>query len=107
MLGAEAILRIKGIMVIGVCTVVLEIPASHSLKDKRRVVKSILAKVRNQFNVSIAEVGANDSWRSAVLGIACVSNDAPYAHGLLTKTVETIRNSRFDAEVADYNIEIL
>jgi uncharacterized protein YlxP (DUF503 family) len=97
----------KGIMVIGVCTVVLEISASHSLKDKRRVVKSILAKVRNQFNVSIAEVDANDSWQSAVLGVACVSSDAAYAHGLLTRMVEMISNSRFDAAVADYTIEIL
>jgi len=94
-------------MVIGVCTLVLDIPGSHSLKDKRRVVKSILAKVRNQFNVSIAEVDANDAWQSAVVGIACVSNDAAYAHGLLTKIVETITNTRFDAQVAEYNIEIL
>ncbi len=94
-------------MVIGVCTLVLDINSSHSLKDKRRVVKSILAKVRNQFNVSIAEVDANDAWQSAVLGIACVSNDASHAHGLLTKVVETIINSRFDAQVAEYEIEIL
>jgi uncharacterized protein YlxP (DUF503 family) len=94
-------------MIIGICTVVLEIPASQSLKDKRRVVKSILAKVRNQYNVSIAEVDANDAWQSAVLGMACVSNDASYAHRLLTKIVEMIGNSRFDAEVAEYQIEIL
>lgn len=97
----------KAIMVIAVCTIVLEIPASHSLKDKRRVVKSIVARVRNRFNVSIAEVDANDSWQSAVLGIVCVSNDAPYAHRLLTKVVEMIGNSRFDAVVADYKIETL
>ncbi|MGB3903527.1 MAG: DUF503 domain-containing protein [Anaerolineae bacterium] len=95
------------IMVIGVCTVVLEIPASQSLKAKRRVVKSILAKVRNQFNVSIAEVDANDAWQSAVIGIACVSNDASRVHGILTKIVESITNSRFDADVVDYQIEIL
>jgi uncharacterized protein YlxP (DUF503 family) len=94
-------------MIIGVCTVVLDIPASQCLKDKRRVVKSILAKVKNRYNVSIAEVDANDAWQSAVLGIACVSNDATYAHRLLTKIVEMIRNSRFDAEVAEYQIEIL
>lgn len=94
-------------MVIGVCTVVLEIPASQSLKAKRRVVKSILAKVRNQFNVSIAEVDANDAWQSAVIGIACVSNDASRVHGILTKIVESITNSRFDADVVDYQIEIL
>ncbi|NIN68211.1 MAG: DUF503 family protein [Anaerolineae bacterium] len=94
-------------MVIGVCTLVLDIPSSHSLKDKRRVVKSILAKVRNQYNVSIAEVEANDSWQSAVVGIACVSNDASHAHGLLSRVVETISNTRFEAQVADYHIEIL
>lgn len=94
-------------MVIGVCTVVLEIPGSHSLKDKRRVVKSILARVKNQFNVSIAEVDANDAWQSAVLAIACVSGDADYVHGLLTEVVEMIANSRFDAELAEYSIEML
>ena len=94
-------------MVIGVCTVVLQIPASQSLKAKRRVVKSILAKVRNQFNVSIAEVDANDAWQSAVIGIACVSNDASRVHGILTKIVESITNSRFDADVVEYQIEIL
>jgi uncharacterized protein YlxP (DUF503 family) len=94
-------------MVIGVCTVTLHIPQSQSLKAKRRVLKSITAKVRNQFNVSIAEIDANDAWQGAVLGVACVSNDAPYAHGLLERVVQTISNSRFDADVVDYEIEIL
>ena len=69
--------------------------------------KSILAKVRNKYNVSIAEVDANDVWQSAVIGIACVSNDATRAHRLLIKIVEMIGNSRFDAEVAEYQIEML
>ena len=94
-------------MVIGICTLALDIPHSKSLKDKRRVVKSITSKVRNQFNVSIAEVDAHDLWQSAVIGIACVSNDASYAHGLLEKVVQMTGNSRFDAEVSDYEIEIL
>lgn len=94
-------------MVIGICTLTLDIPHSKSLKDKRRVVKSITSRVRNQFNVSVAEVDAHDVWQSAVIGIACVSNDASYAHGLLEKVVQMISNSRFDAQVADYEIEIL
>lgn len=94
-------------MVIGICTLTLDIPHSRSLKDKRRVVKSVTRKVRNQFNVSIAEVDAHDVWQSAVIGIACVSNDASYAHGLLEKVVQMTSSSRFDAEVADYEIEIL
>ena len=94
-------------MVVGICTLTLDIPHSRSLKDKRRVVKSITSRVRRQFNVSIAEVDAHDVWQSAVIGIACVSNDASYAHGLLEKVVLMISNSRFDAQVADYEIEIL
>jgi uncharacterized protein YlxP (DUF503 family) len=94
-------------MVVGVCTVALQIPGSHSLKDKRRVVKSIVARVGNQFNVSIAEVDAHDAWQSAVLGIACVSNDASHAHRVLTKVVDMIANSHFAAHVADYQIEML
>jgi uncharacterized protein YlxP (DUF503 family) len=94
-------------MVVGICTLTLEIPHSKSLKDKRRVVKSVLARVRNHFNVSIAEVADNDTWHSAVIGIACVSNDPAYAHGLLEKVVRAIADSRLDANVADYEVEIL
>jgi len=71
------------------------------------VVKSIVTRVGHQFNVSIAEVDAHDAWQSAVLGIACVSNDASHAHGLLTKVVDMIANSRFDAQLLDYQIEML
>lgn len=94
-------------MVIGVCTLTLDIPHSDSLKDKRQVVKSVIARVRNQFNVSIAEVDANDVWQSAVIGIACVSNDPARAHALLEKIVSMIGHSRLDAQVADYEIEMI
>jgi uncharacterized protein YlxP (DUF503 family) len=94
-------------MVVGICTLALDIPDSKSLKDKRRVVKSVIARVRNQFNVSVAEVDDNDVWHSAVIGMACVSNDPAYAHGLLEKAVRSVANTRLDANVADYEIEIL
>ncbi len=77
------------------------------MKDKRRIVKSLLARVRNDFNVSVAEVGRNDAWQHAVLGVACVSNDQGYVHRLLTKVVRSIEKGRFDAQVADYEIEVV
>lgn len=77
------------------------------MKDKRRIVKSILARVQNDFNVSVAEVERNDAWQHAVLGVACVSNDQGYVHRLLTKVVRSIEKGRFDAQVADYEIEIV
>jgi len=94
-------------MVIGVCTIHLELPGCHSLKEKRRILKSLLARLRSDFNVSVAEVGSNEAWQHAVLGVACVSNDRGYVHGLLTKVVESIEKGRLDAQVADYKMEIL
>lgn len=94
-------------MVIGVCTIHLDLPGCHSLKEKRRVLKSLLARVQNDFNVSVAEVGSNDAWQHAVLGVVSVSNDQGYVHRLLTKVVRSIERGRFDAQVADYEIEIV
>jgi uncharacterized protein YlxP (DUF503 family) len=93
-------------MVVGVCILELDIPASQSLKDKRRVVKSVIARARQSFNVSVAEVDALDSWQHATIGIVCVSADAEYAHGLLEKVIDNIERSRLDAVIADYSIEI-
>lgn len=93
-------------MVIAVCTIYLNIPANHSLKGKRQVLKSIIARVHNDFNVSVAEVEQQDSWQSATLGVACVSSDPAYAHGLLTKVVQAISSYRLDAEITDFKIEL-
>lgn len=93
-------------MVVGVCTVQLEIFGSDSLKGKRHVIKPILARVRDNFNVSAAEVDDLDAWQRATLAFACVSNDANYAHGLLEKVVDYIERNRFDANILDYQIEL-
>ncbi len=93
-------------MVVGVCTLELEIPASHSLKDKRHVVKSVIARVRQDFNVSVAEVDSLDAWQYATIGIVCVSSNRDYAHGLLEKVIDAIERSRLDAVIADYSIEM-
>jgi hypothetical protein len=94
-------------MIIGICTLQLRLPASHSLKDKRQVLRSLTARVRHDFNVSIAEVDELAAWQSATLGIACVSSDRDYAHGLLTKVADAIASYRLDAEVYDYRIELV
>ena len=93
-------------MVVGVCTLELEIPASHSLKDKRHVLQSLIARVRRDFNVSISEADSQDSWQHATLAIACVATDERYAHGLLEKVIDNIERSRLDAVIADYSIEM-
>lgn len=94
-------------MHIGTCTIGLYIPVAGSLKEKRQVVKSLLARVRNKFNVSIAEVDGHDRHQNAVLGVACVSTSQQYAHGQLEAVVRFIEDERPDCPVTGYDIEFL
>ncbi len=92
-------------MVIGVCTVALHIPGSQSLKDKRRVLRSLKEKLRQEFNLSVAEVEDNDLWQRATLGLAVVANEGGFADEVLAKAVETIKR-RTDVELLDYRLEM-
>lgn len=77
-------------MHIGALTAEIEIAGADSLKDKRQVVKSLLARIRDKFNVSAAEVDNLDVWRRATLGFAVVSNDNAFIDQVLEKLVDTI-----------------
>ncbi|MHB8573819.1 MAG: DUF503 domain-containing protein [Dehalococcoidia bacterium] len=94
-------------MHVAVCQLSLRLPASNSLKDKRQVVKSVIARVQNQFNVSIAEVEDNEAWRTAGLGLACVSNNAAHANRMIETVVEFIERTRPDVEIVDCETEVL
>ncbi len=93
-------------MIIGTCLVEIHIPYASSLKEKRQVVKSILALTRNKFNISIAEVEDQDLWQKAVLGVACVSNEAAQANSQIDKVVDFLESDgRF--EVVKIEVEII
>ena len=94
-------------MNVGVCKISLRLPENLSLKGKRRVLKSITSRVGNKFNVSVAEVGDQSLWQSAVLGICCVSNNSRYTNEVLSKVVNFVVSSRFEIEVLGYEIEII
>ncbi len=94
-------------MHIGICTIDLRLPGNGSLKGKRSVIKSIVVRVGREFNVSIAEVDAQDQWQRAVLGVACVSSSASYAHGQLERVVQWIEDNRPDVELLTYEIEFV
>ena len=94
-------------MHVGVCTIELRLPGNGSLKGKRSILKSITVRVSREFNVSIAEVDAQDTWQRAVLGVACVSSSASYAHRQLERVVQWIETNRLDLELLDYQIELL
>jgi len=94
-------------MKIGVCKLTLRLPENQSLKGKRQVLKSITTRVKDRFNVSIAEVDDQDLWQLVTLGIACVSESAQQANQVLSKVVDFIEKSRFDVELLDYKIEVI
>lgn len=93
-------------MTIGVLQLELTIGDAMSLKDKRRVVKSIKDRIAARHNVSIAEVGALDEHRRSVIAMAMVSNDSRYVEGALSKLVDFVRAVPA-VDLEDYQIELL
>ena len=95
-----------GDMTVGSCKIELRIPESGSLKDKRRVVKSLKDRVLARFNVCIAEVDRLDDWQRATLGIAAVSNDSRLVDETLSKVVKWVE-ANGGALVVDYEIDLV
>jgi hypothetical protein len=85
---------------------VLRIPESASLKDKRQVVRSVSQRVRNKFRVAVAEVDDQEAWQIATLGIACVANTARHCDGVLNEVQAFIEASRLDAEVLEVERDV-
>jgi uncharacterized protein len=94
-------------MIIGISQVTLHLPTSHSLKDKRQIIKSIMARVRQQFEVAIAEVDEQDRWQIAKLGMSCVSNSSQHADEILGHVRRYIEETRPDIIVTNADTEIM
>jgi len=92
---------------IGVCRIMLHLPDSASLKDKRRVARSLSARIRNTFNVAVAEVADQELWQRLTLAVCCVSTDSAHANEMVSKVVVFIEESRQDLELLDYQTEII
>lgn len=93
-------------MTIGICRLELYLPLCGSLKQKRSVIKSLTTRVRNQFNVSVSELGDNDLWQKAEVGVAIISNDSKHANQVLSQVVEWVQRQG-DAMLLDYTLEML
>jgi uncharacterized protein YlxP (DUF503 family) len=90
---------------VGTLEIVLLIRESHSLKSRRRVVKSLIDRIRSRFNVSVADVGDQNLWQRAVIGVAVVANDGRFVNEVLSKVLNLV-SSDLRAEVIDKSIEI-
>ncbi len=85
----------------------LHLPESGSLKDKRQVARSLSARIRNKFNVAVAEVEDQELWQRLTLAVCCVSTDPAHANEMVSKVVAFIEESRRDLELLDYQTEII
>jgi len=90
-------------VVVGVLRLTLYIHGAGSLKDKRQVVRKVTDRLRSRFNVSVAEVGENDIWQKAVIGIAAVANDRSFVNEVLDKCARDAGNI---AEIVNREMEI-
>lgn len=93
-------------MVVGVCRIVLALPGVNSLKGKRSIVRRITDRVRNKFNVAVAEVAQMDVHRRAVIGLSVVSNDARHANSMIDSIVAFVSGAT-EALVIDRSMELI
>jgi uncharacterized protein YlxP (DUF503 family) len=93
-------------MVVGTLIIEFRLHDNHSLKGKRKVVRSMVDKVKHRFNVAVAEIGSNDKWQKIELGISTVGNDRRHIDASLNNIL-TYLESLYLAEIVDSREEIL
>ncbi len=93
-------------MIVGLCTVELYLPESNSLKAKRQVLLSVKDRLRDKFNLSVAEVGDQDLWQKAVLAMTCVANEGAYVNQVLDQAINLLRSIPL-IEMVKFRIELL
>lgn len=93
-------------MLVGLLSIELHLPEADSLKSKRIILRSLRDRIKNKFNVSIAEVDGNDIWQRSVLGVACVGNETNIINNVLNKVRDIILNTP-SVELLNSRIEML
>lgn len=91
----------------GILTLYLQLPECHSLKEKRSLIKPILARLHRNYNVSAAEIGLQDKWQEAVLACAVVGSDRSHTQKILQSLIEFTQINWPNIYISDQRIEIL
>ncbi len=92
-------------MVVGIGIVDIFIAESRSLKEKRAILRSVLSRTKNKFNISIAEIEEHDNWKVARIGFSLVGNDRGFVNSKVDKVIQFIEHLNL-AEVINSKIEI-
>lgn len=93
-------------MIVACCTIRFHLHGNRSLKEKRRVANAVRDRLKNKFNVSIAEVDDQDRWQSLRLGFAAVGSDAKYLEGLMEKLLHAVEVMNL-AEVTGQEVRLV
>ncbi len=95
-------------MFIGIARFELFIPASTSLKDKRRVLRSVVDTVQKRFSVAVAEVDYQDKWQRAAVGVSCVAGSMGHCRKVLQEVEKAVGRAAIDgAEITDRWIDVV
>jgi uncharacterized protein YlxP (DUF503 family) len=94
-------------MFVAALTLELRIPGCHSLKQKRSRIKSLIARLHREFNISVAEIDHNNNHQRAMIACAAVSNDAQHARNMLARIPAWIEKNRPDLQLIDEHYAIL
>ena len=93
-------------MYVGCCSIKFFLHGNHSLKGKRRIVRTLKDRLKNKFNISVAEIGDQDVWQSLHIGIVAVNSDPQYLEGQVGKVVAAIEKMHL-AEITDHQTQII
>jgi uncharacterized protein len=94
-------------MVVGTCELIFQLPDNHSLKGKRQVSRSIVQRIRNRFNVSVAEIADLDRWQTLAIGVTCATNNSRHANEVMSKIVDYAEDHNGGAILAGHRIQVL
>jgi uncharacterized protein YlxP (DUF503 family) len=92
---------------VGLLTIELHLEACASLKEKRRRLKPLLARLHREFNVSAAEMGLQDSWQEAIISCAIVGNEQSFLQSALSTVAAWVKRNWPDGMIVDHRIEIV
>ncbi len=93
-------------MVLGVLELDIRLFSPNSLKDKRSIIKRLISRVRSIFNVSVSEIGHQDLWQRALLGVAFITTERSFAQRVLSKIMRFVEKER-DISLIDSKMEVL
>ncbi len=94
-------------MSVAILTLLIELPGSRSLKEKRARLKPLLARLHHEFNVSVAEIDLQDKWDQAVIGCAVLSNERQYSESSLQAIFPWLEKNWPDVTLVDDHIEVI